>query len=137
MASRTRGALYETASLMASDPAGIVTEAFPRNFKGRSEAGSISAFMVRRAAWARPITRGCSPKVLDIRILNLLPPALTCTIKRTDWFRKVSAVAGSAACAAVDQVPIQWTPALKAVFDASTARTGASARKRFVIDRSP
>ena len=126
---------------MASrDPAGIVTEAFPRNFKGRSEAGSISAFMVRRAAWATADRQGLLAKGVGYPDPQPFTPGTDMHDQtyRLVFRKQSSAVAGSCRLRGRRPGPNPMDArASKAVFDASTARTEASARKRFVIDRSP
>src|SRR5215472_12826288 len=95
----------------------------------REGRGRLSAPSVLRATCAPPMSNGWSPKVLEILILSVRPPALTCTMRRRVWCRKVWACPGMAACGAVAHVPIQcWpsrrTPRCSAGECAAPARLG-------------
>src|SRR5207302_944856 len=95
--SPSAGTSSSTGSLSTRECRGMVVDAFPLNFRVRSEAGSISAASVRRAMCAPPMSKGWSPNVLEILIVTFLPPALTCTMRRRVWFRKIWACPGMAA----------------------------------------
>lgn len=104
------GTSQTTGSLTTIDPATTVVDDLPSNFKVRSFFGSMFAASVRRAMCALPITDGSSPKVFEILIRTLLPPALLCTISRRVWLWKLVTCPGSGGCGAVAHVAIHCLP---------------------------
>jgi hypothetical protein len=83
--SESAGTSRSTGSLSTVAPAAMFTVERPRNASARSDAGSVSASLRRRAMRAPPITSGRSPNVFESLILMRRPPALVCTIRRTLW----------------------------------------------------
>ena len=108
--SDSAGTSSSTGSLTTIALAGTAMDGCPRNIRGRSEVGSMSAAVVRRAMCAPPISNGWSPKVFEILTLIFVPPALVCTMRRRLWFRKFWRLPGRNGCGAVAQVPIHFLP---------------------------